>query len=170
MDKIEMQKFIDSGTFLRLEGSVGRDVVDRLKALEFRFPLTKLRDYYGNPFPSHEDVWKGHVTCRDFTTDQYREKWNEDGSPREEVDVLSELSISAIALRIRMSWKNIYFGAVPYLDAMTCLTSVDDSYGLDSGRSVVGYFLANARTWKGDVAKQIKKELNRRLKTKKGGA
>ena len=32
----------------------------------------------------------------------------------------------------------------------------------DSGRSIVRYFLGNAGTWRGDVAKAIKAELKRR--------
>ena len=52
----------------------------------------------------------------------------------------------------------------PYLDAMTCLSNVSDTYGADSGRSVVAYFLGNVQQWKGETAKAIKKELNKRIK------
>ena len=34
----------------------------------------------------------------------------------------------------------------------------------DSGRSVVAYFLANAGTWRGEVARRVKKELNAMIK------
>lgn len=68
--------------------------------------------------------------------------------------------ISEIAREIRSDWRNVYFGAVPYLDAMGSLNSIDDEYGCDSGNSVVLYFLANAQTWRGDVARRVKKELN----------
>lgn len=68
--------------------------------------------------------------------------------------------ISEIAREIRSDWHNVYFGAVPYLDAMGSLNSIDDEYGCDSGNSVVLYFLANAQTWRGDVARRVKKELN----------
>lgn len=71
------------------------------------------------------------------------------------------------ALLIKKDWKHIYFGARPYLDAMTVLDSVDDMYGMDSGRSIVAYFLANAQTWKGETAREIKKKLNEMLKTRK---
>ena len=40
-------------------------------------------------------------------------------------------SISSIAKEIKWNWLNIYFGAVPYLDAMMSLESVDDMYGVD---------------------------------------
>jgi len=69
-----------------------------------------------------------------------------------------------IAHSIRADWKKVYFGAVPYLEAMGSLRSLDDDYGMDSGRSIVQYFLANASTWRGDIARQIKAELKRRLK------
>lgn len=68
-----------------------------------------------------------------------------------------------IAREIRADWKNPYFGAVPYLDAMSTMDSVNDNYGWDSGRSIVNYFLANAQGWRGDVAKRIKAELKKML-------
>lgn len=69
-----------------------------------------------------------------------------------------------IAQEVRANWKNVYFGAVPYLQAMGSLESIDDDYGLDSAKSVVRYFLANAQTWRGDVARRIKAELKEMLK------
>ena len=69
-------------------------------------------------------------------------------------------SLSVIAAEIKKDWKKPYFGAVPYLQAMACLDSIDDNYGWDSGKSIVLYFLANASSWRGDVARRIKKELN----------
>jgi hypothetical protein len=73
-------------------------------------------------------------------------------------------SLSRIALEIRKDWKNVYFGAVPYLHAMSGMDSVTEDYGADSGKAVVGYFLCNARGWKGPVAKTIKAELKAMLK------
>jgi len=67
--------------------------------------------------------------------------------------------LHTIAREIRMDWKKPYFGAVPYLDAMSELESIADKYYDDSARSVVMYFLANASTWRGDNAKRIKAEL-----------
>lgn len=60
---------------------------------------------------------------------------------------------------IRKDWKNPYFGAKPYLDAMATLDSINDNYGWDSADSIVRYFLGNASTWRGETAKAIKKEL-----------
>lgn len=76
----------------------------------------------------------------------------------------STRSISEIAAEISKDWKNVYFGAVPYLQAMYGLNNINDSYGIDSAKSIVLYFLANAGTWRGETAKRIKKELNAMLK------
>lgn len=64
-----------------------------------------------------------------------------------------------IAREIRKDWQKVYFGAVPYLDAMSTLNKVSDNYFHDSGKSIVLYFLANASTWRGAKAKEIKAEL-----------
>jgi hypothetical protein len=67
--------------------------------------------------------------------------------------------LSVIARDIRATWPKVYFGAVPYLQAMAQLGSINDKYYEDSARSVVNYFLANAGTWRGDDARRIKAEL-----------
>ena len=72
-------------------------------------------------------------------------------------------SINAIAKDISADWNKVYFGAVPYLEAMHQLNSIDDNYYYDSGKSVVRYFLANAQSWRGDKAREIKKELKAML-------
>lgn len=69
-------------------------------------------------------------------------------------------SLSAIAAEIRQDWgAKVYFGAKPYLQAMSSLNSVSDNYGADSARSIVLYFLANAMTWRGETARRVKAEL-----------
>ena len=76
----------------------------------------------------------------------------------------SPRAINEIAREIRSTWKNVYFGAVPYLDAMFSLEKITDKYIDDSGVSVVLYFLSNATTWRGEDARRIKAELNAILK------
>ena len=71
--------------------------------------------------------------------------------------------INEIARDISRDWSKPYFGAVPYLDAMRQLQSIDDQYYYDSADSVVRYFLANASTWRGETAKRIKEELRSML-------
>ena len=64
-----------------------------------------------------------------------------------------------IASDIRANWPKINYAAKPYVEAMAMLDSISDNYYLDSGKSVVLYFLANSGTWRGDKAKAIKAEL-----------
>lgn len=73
-------------------------------------------------------------------------------------------SISEIAREIKKEWQNVNYAARPYLDAMRGLSSVNDTYGLDNGKSIVLYFLANAGTWRGEAAKRIKAELRELVK------
>jgi hypothetical protein len=78
-------------------------------------------------------------------------------------------SLHEIATEIRKDWKatsknGIYFGAVPYLDAMECLTDKNSMYGYDSASSIVNYFLANASTYRGTKAKELKAELKAIIK------
>jgi len=72
--------------------------------------------------------------------------------------------LSVIAAEIRRDWKKVNYAAVPYLDAMASLADVDEAYGADRARDVVACFLSNAGTWRGEVARHIKKELNGMLK------
>lgn len=69
-----------------------------------------------------------------------------------------------IARDIRRDWPRPYFGAVPYIRAMETMVSVREDYGLDSGKSIVLYFLANAQSWRGPTARIIKTELKELLK------
>lgn len=64
-----------------------------------------------------------------------------------------------IANDIRADWARPFYGAVPYLDAMGALDSIEDKFFEDSAKSVVLYFLANAQTWRGDTARRVKAEL-----------
>lgn len=64
-----------------------------------------------------------------------------------------------IALDILMDWKNPVYSAVPYLHAMSELDGVGDMYGQDPASRVVNYFIGNAASWRGPVAKRIKAEL-----------
>ncbi len=73
-------------------------------------------------------------------------------------------SISAVARDIMSDWNNVYYGAVPYLQAMLTLDSVTDSYGYDDAKSIVLYFLSNATRYKGGRAKELKAELKTLIK------
>jgi hypothetical protein len=72
-------------------------------------------------------------------------------------------TISELAREIRADWrqqgKGVYFAAVPYLNAMLELSSPNEMYGFDSARSIVVYFLSNAKTYRGEKARALKAEL-----------
>lgn len=68
--------------------------------------------------------------------------------------------LHVIAAEIRQAWPNVYFGAVPYLDAMSTLSDIRDVYLYEDARTQVTYFLANAGTWRGPDARRIKTELS----------
>ena len=79
---------------------------------------------------------------------------------------LPSAPLAQIASIIRKDWTSASSGfqcAFPYLQAMFRLSSIDESYGAGSGRDIVLYFLANAGTWRGPVAKLVKAELRFRL-------
>ncbi len=67
--------------------------------------------------------------------------------------------IHVIASEIIQDWKNVNYAAQPYLSAMSKLNSINDDFGSDSAEMVIVYFLSNATTWRGEVAKRIKTEL-----------
>ena len=73
--------------------------------------------------------------------------------------------IYQIAADIRKEWQKPYFGAVPYLDAMSALTYLENSYYFDDGPTIVNYFLSNASTFRGPKAKALKNELRAQLRT-----
>lgn len=67
--------------------------------------------------------------------------------------------LSVIAAEIKRDWKDPYFGAEPYIRAMSELDSVDDYYIEERGSDIVNRFLAQAGKWRGEKAKAIKNEL-----------
>ena len=74
--------------------------------------------------------------------------------------------ISEVARDIKHHWQSPYFGAVPYLQAMLQLEHVTDMYGMDDARGIILYFLSNANTFRGEVARRLKQELKDILKRK----
>lgn len=75
----------------------------------------------------------------------------------------SKHNIAALGKEIEKDWKKPYFGAVPYIEAMRAMDDIRDPYYDDPGYEIVGYFLANASTWRGEVARAVKAELKKRL-------
>lgn len=73
-----------------------------------------------------------------------------------------------VAAEVKADWSKaksgVYFGAVPYLDAMSTLRTMDEDYYADPASEVVMYFLANATSWRGETAQRVKGELKAALK------
>ena len=80
------------------------------------------------------------------------------------IQAIPHLELSEIAQIVKENWKKVSPFAEPYLVAMQTLTTIKDKYFLDDGSSIVAYFLSNATSWCGPVARAVKKELNKRLK------
>lgn len=68
-----------------------------------------------------------------------------------------------VAREIHANWgakgNGVNFAALPYLNAMASMNSIGENYYADTGESIVAYFLCNAGSWRGEVARRIKKEL-----------
>ena len=75
--------------------------------------------------------------------------------------------ICDIAKDIKAAWPNPNYAAVPYLQAMYHLTTIDSKYGLDSADSIILYFLSNAASFRGDAARALKLELKALMKKSK---
>jgi hypothetical protein len=79
------------------------------------------------------------------------------------MSITTNRPLCQIAAEIRADWTDakINFAAKPYLFAMMSLQDINSPYGADNGKTIVLYFLSNASSWRGDVAKRIKAELKK---------
>lgn len=100
----------------------------------------------GNIFYSRRKFVYLHITNKDNKMDKKR-------------------TFQQIAKDIKSTWLNVYFGAVPYLEAMLTLDTSDPNamYFYDTAGDIVRYFLANAQTFRGADAKRLKAELKSML-------
>ena len=71
--------------------------------------------------------------------------------------------LHVIAAEISRDWTKPYFGAVPYINALHSISSIDDKYWLEEGRDIVERFLANCGKWRGETARRVKAELKAML-------
>ena len=79
-----------------------------------------------------------------------------------ETRTLSAIATEALACESLKGNARVYAGA--YLEPMTTLDTVHDTYGMDSGQFIVMYALSNLSAWRGDDARRIKAELKAHLK------
>ncbi len=87
-------------------------------------------------------------------------------SNEDQLKSISTMSIADIARLIEIDWASHINPAIqPYLKAMKTMHAADipEKYYYDSGTSIIQYCLGNARMYRGETARKIKGELNRRL-------
>lgn len=72
--------------------------------------------------------------------------------------------IKEIAKDIKDAWKNTSPYALAYLNPMLTLNSIEDKYFFDDAKSIILYFLSNAQGFRGEKARELKKELKDLLK------
>lgn len=82
----------------------------------------------------------------------------------QELQEIKTANLAGLARICVRNWKNVNYGAQPYLRAMRDLDNMQSQYGQENGQGIVLYFLANASSWRGPIAKAVKAELNLRLK------
>lgn len=73
-------------------------------------------------------------------------------------------SLHDIASEVLTEWPSVNYAARPYLSAMLSMDRMTDRFYADDAKSVVLYFLSNAKTWRGDAARRIKAELKAMVK------
>ena len=162
---------VDTDDPMAILTGVIKDTIDLFRRDNKKFDAEKFRDYITDrlkhrphsgfpPDPSDPSERRSRA-----------ERFGGRGNPRKNSIELDSAplfggtrSLSTIAMEIRNNWKPVNYAAKPYLDAMRDLDSIDDMYMMDSARDIVLRFLCNAQTWRGEVAKRIKKELNQMLK------
>ncbi len=67
--------------------------------------------------------------------------------------------IYEIANDIESAWPKVNFAALPYLRIMHQLSGPTDMYIAEDAKSIVLYFLSNASSFRGPLAKALKAEL-----------
>jgi hypothetical protein len=72
--------------------------------------------------------------------------------------------INQIAQDIKREWKTVNYAAKPYLSAMFELTDKNSRCGYDSAKGIILYFLSNASSFRGPIAKELKNELKQHIK------
>ena len=136
-------------------------VIDNGKEMRLDFDRMRGKDFEGQSGRSHwaHDDQNGKLVDKIMKVMERKGK-----SVRVARDKTAARTISEIAAEIAEDWgSKVNFAAKPYLRAMFTLRDVDDMYGADSADMIVRYFLVNARSWRGPVAKSVKVELKKML-------
>ena len=54
------------------------------------------------------------------------------------------------------TWREKYWSAVPYIEALSTIRNKEDRYGYDNGAYLINYLLGNLTTYRGEKAKELK--------------
>lgn len=79
-------------------------------------------------------------------------------------DLYASMSLNDIGRLILREWRPINYAAKPYAEALRDMQN--GQYGLDDAKSIILYFLSNASTWRGPLARAVKAELKARAGVK----
>lgn len=138
----------------------GRVEVDRMRGKPFEGQSGRSHKFYDD---------KGGMDAAQWVVDQM-ESHNQSERAVEKtahrvaaryLQAVQTRPIYEIAQDIRKDWKQVNYAAKPYLEAMESLDKITDVYGSDPAKSIIAYFLSNARSWSGPKAKEIKAELKK---------
>ena len=77
---------------------------------------------------------------------------------------MAKRPIYQIAKDIKDAWKNPSPYALAYLNPMLTLNSIDDNYFSEDAERIILCFLEEAKTFRGEKARELKKELRDLLK------
>lgn len=88
------------------------------------------------------------------------------GNKKSHIKMKTKRTFAVIAKEIKQLWCKPYFGAIPYLDALSQIHSMDKDtpYLFETAGDIVLYLLANMGTFRGEDAKRIKAELKEMVK------
>ncbi len=83
-----------------------------------------------------------------------------------EIQDYSKLTIKELVSIIKNDWINYNDNSyvVELLEAMSILNSIEDKYYLDDGIRIVVSFIDHSKKWNTFIAKNVKMEINRRIK------
>jgi hypothetical protein len=109
----------------------------------------------------YNGIYAHHNTTTEETTVTNPAPADSSGTPD-----LADMPLRDIARIILNDWKkaasDTNHPAHPYIEAMTHLDKITDTYISSTGDWIVARFLTNARGWHGDTARTVKAELKRR--------
>lgn len=79
-------------------------------------------------------------------------------------ELVKQMNLDEIALLISHAWPKMSPYAQPYVEAMFSIKNMNDMYGADDAHYILCYFLSNAESFRGEVARLVKAELKARCK------